>query len=159
MRVVEIESSLPDQVGSALCLDREGILEMNELCQTIAPMDNAARLKLEAAVLMAEPEYACQVKHLAENLDQFQFIPGARTPEDYGRYMIQKSGRFEFDDNLDAYYDYARYAEDRMRHESGQFNELGYISYHGTMSLDELMMEDPAEQYCREQGFQMGDLS
>ena len=158
-RVVEIESSLPDQVGSALRLDREGILELNELCQTIAPMDNAARLKLEAAVLMAEPEYAYQVKHLAENLDQFQFIPGAKTPENYGRYMIQKSGRFEFDDNLDAYYDYTRYAEDRMRHESGQFNELGYISYHGTMSLDELMMEDPTEQHQREQGFQMGGMA
>ena len=115
--------------------------------------------KAGAAVLMAEPEYAYQVKHLAQNLDQFQFIPGARTPEDYGRYMIQKSGRFEFDDNLDAYYDYGRYAEDRMRHESGQFNELGYISYHGTMSLDELMMEDPAEQYQREQGFQMGGMA
>ena len=46
-----------------------------------------------------------------------------------------------------------------MRHESGQFNELGYISYHGTMSLDELMMEDPAEQYQREQGVQMGGMA
>ena len=29
-----------------------------------------------------------------------------------------------------------------MEQQSGQFVDRGYISYHGTMSLDELMMED-----------------
>ena len=158
-RLLLTDTNLPREVTEAINIEYESPTELNELCRLTQAMSGEEKAKLGAAVLMAEPEYAYQVKHLAENLDQFQFIPGARTPEDYGRHMIQKSGRFEFDDNLDTYYDYARYAEDRMRHESGQFNELGYISYHGTLSLDELMMEDPAEQYQREQGFQMGDLS
>ena len=39
------------------------------------------------------------------------------------------------------------------------FTDRGYISYHGTMSLEELMMEDPAEQHQKEQTFQMGGMS
>ena len=33
------------------------------------------------------------------------------------------------------------------------FGDSGYVSYHGTLSMEELMMEDPAEQ-----GFQMGGI-
>ncbi len=58
--------------------------------------------------------------------------------------------------NLEGFYDYRRYGEQRMQQEGGQFNECGYVSYHGTMPLEELMMEDPAEQYQREQRMQMG---
>ena len=30
--------------------------------------------------------------------------------------------------------------------------ELGYVAYHGSLTLDELMMDDPAEQYRQEMG-------
>ncbi|HIY74278.1 MAG TPA: hypothetical protein H9826_09980, partial [Candidatus Intestinimonas merdavium] len=33
----------------------------------------------------------------------------------------------------------------------GAFTSQGYISYHGTLTMEELMMEDPAEQYQKEQ--------
>ena len=46
-----------------------------------------------------------------------------------------------------------------MEQESGMFTDRGYVSYHGTMSLEELMMEDPAEAYQEEQGFQMGGMA
>jgi len=159
IHIFPTETALPKPVMEAMDIRCESLEDLNEVCKLTQTMSVEEKTKLGAVVLMAEPEYAYQIKHLAQNLEQFEFIPGAKTPEDYGRYMIQRSGRFEFDDNLDAYYDYARYAEDRMRHESGQFNELGYISYHGTMSLEELMMEDPAEQHQKEQGFQMGGMA
>ena len=73
--------------------------------------------------------------------------------------MIQESGHFDYDPNLDEFYDYKKYALQRMEQQSGMFTDRGYISYHGTMSLEELMMEDPAEQYQKEQGFQMGGMS
>jgi hypothetical protein len=66
--------------------------------------------------------------------------------------MIQESGHFEYDDTLERYYNYAGYGQQRMANEYGQFNPRGYVSYHGSLSLDELMMEEAAEQ----QGFQMG---
>ena len=74
------------------------------------------------------------------------------TPEEYGRYMIQESGHFEYDDNLEGFYNFEVYAKQRMSQEQGQFVENGYISYQGSMSLDELMADSP------EQGFQMGGL-
>ena len=95
------------------------------------------------------------VCQLAENLDKFDFIPGVQTAEEYGRYMIQKSGRFEYDPNLEGIYNYRAYGEQRIQAEGGSFNECGYVSYHGVMTLEELMREEPAEQYRRETGMQM----
>lgn len=30
--------------------------------------------------------------------------------------------------------------------------DLGYVAYHGSLTLEELMQEDPAEQYRQEMG-------
>ena len=37
--------------------------------------------------------------------------------------MIQESGRFEYDANLEEFYDYRLYGEQRIRREGGSFNE------------------------------------
>ena len=116
------------------------------------------RQKLGSVVVMAKPECASQIRHLAENLDQFEFCPDVRTPAEYGKFMIQESGHFEYDPNLDEFYDYERYGRQRMEQESGMFTDHGYISYHGTLSMDELMAEDPAQQFQEKQGFQIGGM-
>ena len=108
---------------------------------------------------MAEPESASQIRHLAENLDQFEFVPEVRTPAEYGRYMIQESGHFGYDENLEGFYDYEKYGLQRMEQQPGMFTDRGYVSYHGTMSLEELIMEDSAEAYRQEQGFQMRGMA
>ncbi|MDE6590788.1 MAG: antirestriction protein ArdA, partial [Oscillospiraceae bacterium] len=108
--------------------------------------------KLEAVVLMAQPTEAGEIRQLAENLDQFEFIPDVQTLEDYGRYMIQESGHFEYDENLERFYNYRLYGEIRSREDGGEFTDLGYVSYHGPLTLEELMRDDPAEQYQREMG-------
>ena len=47
-------------------------------------------------------------------------LPLARTtPPEYGKYMIQQSGHFEYDENLDAFYDYEKYGTERMNAEDG----------------------------------------
>lgn len=112
---------------------------LNELCATVAPLDYQARTKLGAAVQFAKPESAAEVRRLAENLDEFAFVPGAATPEDYGRYMIAQSGHFEYDDNLAAYCDFEKYGRQRIAQEHGEFNTRGYVCYHGTLSMEELM--------------------
>ena len=153
---------LPEKVTEALDMDHlsgDDLLAFNRMCQAIQPLSEADMEKLNAVVCMAEPGDMMAVQQLAENLDQFDFIPGIHTPEEYGRHMIRESGHFEYDENLEGFYDYRRYGEQHIRQEGGQFNECGYVAYHGTMSLEELMMEDPAEQYRREQGPQMGGLS
>ena len=159
MRFRFAESMFPDEVDVALDFQYENIFELNELAQAVNKLSNSDREKLGAVVEMAEPESASQIRHLAENLDQFEFAPGAHPPAEYGRYMIQESGHFEYDENLEGFYDYEKYGIQSMEQESGMFTDRGYVSYHGTMSLEELMMEDSAECYQEEQGFQMGGMA
>ena len=72
--------------------------------------------------MLAHPTYASEVRQLAENLDQFDFVP--------------KSDRLEADSAL---------------------TELGYVAYHGCLTLEELMRDDSAEQYQQEQ--EMGGMA
>ena len=102
---------------------------------------------------------ASQIRRLAENMDLFEFAPGAHTPAEYGKYMIQKSGHFEYDPNLDEFYDYERYGLQHMDYQSGVFTERGYIAYVGTVDLEELMAEGPVDQCQREQEVQMGGMA
>lgn len=150
----EIIDSIEGSLGGVKAAD--DIRELNSMCRSISALTAAEQQKLAAVVKLAEPEYPFQIRHLAENLDLFEFVPGVASPEAYGKYMIRESGHYEFDENLDPYYDYRRYGELRIAEEQGQFNDLGYVSYHGTLSLDELMMEDPSGQA---QGMQMGGMT
>jgi len=150
--VWDVESGeLSEQVALAIKLESEDIDSLNRLCRAIEPLNEAEREKLNAVVLMAKPGSAGEVRQLAENLDQFEFAPDVQTLEDYGRYMIQESGHFEYDENLEQFYDYHHFGEIRSRQDGGEFTDLGYVSYHGTLTLDELMQEDPAEEYQQEQ--------
>lgn len=155
MRLRFVESNMPESVDAAINFEHEGILELNEMSKEIKALPDADKAKLDAVAMYVQPQYAFQMKLLAENLDQFDFIPGVQNAEEYGRYMIQESGHFEYDPNLEAFYDYAGYAEQRMREQSGEFTLNGYVSYHGTMSIDELIMEDPAAQSMNMGGMSM----
>lgn len=66
--------------------------------------------------MMAQPKEVGEIRQSAENLDQFNFIPGIEPAE------------------------------------VSQVNELGYVAYHGSLTLEELMREDPAEQHRQEMG-------
>ena len=158
MRFRFSESMFPDEVDAAMDFRYENIYELNDLALAVSKLSVEAQKKLGAVVEMAEPEYASQICRLAENLDQFEFAPGAHTPAEYGRFMIQESGHFEYDENLEGFYDYEKFGLQRMEQESGMFTDRGYVSYHGTMSLEELMMEDPTESFREGQGLQMGGM-
>ena len=152
MRFRFSESMFPDEVDAALDFRYENIYELNDLALAVSKLSVEAQKKLGAVVEMAEPEYASQICRLAENLDQFEFAPGAHTPAEYGRFMIQESGHFEYDENLEGFYDYEKFGLQRMEQESGMFTDRGYVSYHGTMSLEELMAGIQSER------FQMGGM-
>lgn len=145
---------LPENVSARIDLRQESLAEVNEMCRAVAGLSPPERKKLDAAVLMAEPRYASEIRQFAENLEQFNFVPDVHTPEEYGKFMIQESGRFEYDPNLENFYDYKAYGEQRVIAENGHFNACGYIAYEGVLSLEELMMEEPAEQ-----DLQLGGMS
>ena len=137
---LRLESSqLPDEVNVLLDMEREPLSGLNELAEATDGLSEADMQKLGAAVMLAKPENAAQIKKLAENINLFDFAPGAHTPEEYGKYMIQQSGRFEYDENLSEYYDYEKYGFQRMDEEDGMFTDRGYIAYNGYFSMEEVM--------------------
>ena len=133
------DSQLPNEVDILLDMECETLSDLNELAAATDGLSNADMEKLGAVVMLAEPKSAVQIKNLAENLDLFDLAPGAHTPQEYGKYMIQQSGRFEYDENLDAFYDYEKYGTERMNAEDGMFTDRGYIAYKGYYSMEELM--------------------
>ena len=133
------DSWFPHEVLDLLDMDHVDISELNALVQALDEFSDMSIRKYAAAAVMARPHTTEQAKHLAENLDLFDFAPSASTPEEYGKYMIQQSGRFEYDENLDAFYDYEKYGTERMNEEDGMFTDRGYIAYKGYISMEEVM--------------------
>ena len=133
------DSQLPNEVDVLLDMEYETLSDLNELAAATDGLSKADMEKLGAVVMLAEPKSAAQIKNLAESLDLFDLAPGAHTPQEYGKYMIQQSGRFDYDENLDAFYDYEKYGTERMNEEDGMFTDRGYIAYKGYYSVEEVM--------------------
>ncbi len=147
------DSWLPHEVLDLLDMEQVDITELNALVQALDEFSDMSIRKYAAAAVMARPHTTGQAKHLAENLDLFDFAPSASTPEEYGKYMIQQSGRFEYDENLDAFYDYEGYGTERMNAEDGMFTDQGYIAYKGYYSMEEVM--NGSQSSCMEMGGMM----
>ena len=133
------DSWFPHEVLDLLDMDHVDISELNALVQALDEFSDMSIRKYAAAAVMARPHTTEQAKHLAENLDLFDFAPSASTPEEYGKYMIRQSGHFDYDENLDAFYDYEKYGTERMNAEDGMFTDRGYIAYKGYTSMEEMM--------------------
>ena len=133
------DSQLPNEVNVLLDMEHESLANLNALAQATDALSTDDIKKLCAVVTLAKPQNAEQVKNLVESLDLFDFAPGAHSPAEYGKYMIQQSGHYEFDENLDEFYDYEGYAQQRMNEENGMFTDLGYIAYKGYFSIEEVI--------------------
>ena len=159
MQLLFSGSRFSDEVDCALDFEYESLFELNHLCQACAEFQDADFEKLGAVCQMAKPVCAASIRQLAENLDQFDFAPDAHTPEELGKYMIQRSRRYEYDEKLKDFYNYDDYGVKKLLQEDGTFVDRGYVSYHGTLTLDELMQDDPAEKYQQEQEAKMEGMA
>ena len=151
MQMLFSGSRFPDAVDCALDFEHESLFELNQLCRACSNFKEQDFVKLGAVCQMAKPACAANIRQLAENLNQFDFAPNVHTPEELGKYMIQQSGHYEYDENLEDFYNYGDCGVKRMLQEDGVFADRGYVSYHGTLTLDELMRSDPAESHQQEQ--------
>jgi len=134
-----MESELPEGLDALLDMENESLADLNQMCAGVALLDSGDMRKLGAVVRFGQPDTATQVCRLLRHLDEFDVIPGISTAEDYGRYMIRESGRYDYDENLDELYDYVGYGQQRMDHENGVVTDYGYICYNGVGSIDEIM--------------------
>ena len=149
-------SAFPEAITRVLNIEHESLENLNGLCRILQKLSSADIKKLGAVVEDMRPESAAQIKCLVENLEQFDFVPGVQNAAEYGQYLIQESKKFEYDENLRDFYDYAGYGLERMNAERGRFVNSGYVAYHGVLTPGELMREDSAERYQVEHDLQMG---
>ena len=159
MQMLVSDSQFPDEVDCTLDFEQESLFELNRLCHACSGFKEQDFKKLGAVCQLAKPTCAANIRQLAENLDQFDFAPNVHTPEELGKYMIQQSGHYEYDENLEEFYNYGDYGVKRILQDDGVFVDRGYVSYHGTLTLDELMRDDPAESYQQEQEAKMEGMT
>ena len=153
-----MDNNLPCEVSRSLNLEDELPQKLNQLAQEVGKLDKVSQAKLGAVTAWAQPAAVEEVVQLCRNLDQFDFIPHSHSVQEYGKYMVQESGDYYYDAGLEGYIDYERLGQSLLFKEIGQFVESGYISYKGTLTLEELMMGDSVEQYRAEQGPLMGGM-
>ena len=153
-----MDNNLPCEVSRSLNLEDELPQKLNQLAQEMGKLDKVSQAKLGAVTAWAQPAAVEEVVQLCRNLDQFDFIPHIHSVQEYGKYMVQESGDYYYDAGLEGYIDYERLGQSLLFKEIGQFVESGYVSYKGTLTLEELMMGDSVEQYRSEQGLLMGGM-
>lgn len=153
-----MDNNLPCEVSRSLNLEDELPQKLNQLAQEVGKLDKVSQAKLGAVTAWAQPAAVEEVVQLCRNLDQFDFIPHIHSVQEYGKYMVQESGDYYYDAGLEGYIDYERLGQSLLFKEIGQFVESGYVSYKGTLTLEELMMGDSVEQYRSEQGPLMGGM-
>ena len=128
MQMLVSDSRFPDAVDCALDFEHESLFELNRLCHACSGFKEQDFVKLGAVCQMAKPTCAANIRQLAENLDQFDFAPNVHTPEELGKYMIQQSGHYEYDENLEDFYNYGDYGVKRILQDDGVFVDRGYVS-------------------------------
>ena len=147
---------LPPQVSAVINLTRDGLEDLNGLCRTVEALDEAERTKLEAVIEMAQPEYASEIIQLAENLDQFDFIPRGNTPS--AREQVTELGCVAYHGSLALEALMGSPRESRQRRaawgEEPQRNErvLSEGQDKRYEACGDEMKDVPAEQYQHEMG-------
>lgn len=139
-------TELPDSIDAAMDFENDSLSQINTLCRELAKLDENALLKLGGIVAYTHADNTMKVMNLLRNLGEFEFAPLVRNAKELGRYMICESERFEYDSNLESYYDFERYGQDKIEEMGGEFNEYGFVSYLGAMSLEELMTEEAVQE-------------
>lgn len=148
-------SELPAVLDKLLERDIDALDKLNMLCGSFQKLDETNRQKFAAAVRMAKPTSIAEAKNLIEQIDLFDFVSSVSNAMEYGRYIIVHSGHFNYDGELDEFYDFKKWGEQRIASEYGTFTPEGYICYKGVVSLEELLFGT----YSERQGFCMGGIT
>lgn len=143
MRMQVYRSELLPEIDNMIFASNLSLHYLNEFCVDFKNLSKGDLKKFEAVIQMAGPSSISEVRNLINNLDLFDFIPDIFTSEGYGRHMIKESGHYYSE--LAEYYDYKKYGEQLISQEYGKFVPQGYISYHGFISLEEVMAGSETE--------------
>lgn len=120
---------------------KEHLDTLNRLAKCAKKADNGYSETFRVIVEYAQPQTPEEVLALAEETEMFEAVAGIKTAEGYGHYLIEESGHFEYDSNLDDYLDFKKCGEKHMREDRGVITEWGYLAYQGTEPAVKAIME------------------
>jgi hypothetical protein len=125
------EHNIPDNLADMVVKNQSDMYALNQFAEIFKEMGQREVISLSELADFAKITDAEELKTLASCMYEFESFPDIHTPEQYGRYMICESGRFEYDDNLEDYIDFNAYGKDKIGRETGAFTSKGYLLYHG----------------------------
>jgi hypothetical protein len=125
------EHNIPDNLADMVVKNQSDMYALNQFAEIFKEMGQREVISLSELADFAKITDAEELKTLASCMYEFESFPDIHTPEQYGRYMICESGRFEYDDNLEDYIDFNAYGKDKIGRETGVFTSKGYLLYHG----------------------------
>ncbi len=140
-----VSSELPSKLDLLHITETEQLQDLNVLSAKYQMLDDIDRQKYAAVIHMASPSNLTEAINLIKQLELFDFIPGVSNAEEYGRHMIMESGHFNYDGELDEFYDFKKYGNWRISNEHGLFTSDGYINYHGFTSIEEVLAGSETE--------------
>ena len=124
----------------------DGMAELegwNKLCEALKAMPQMQQQAFAAALEVTGAEDLSQMQLLAASMDDFELIPGITDAESYGKYMIQQSGKYDYDEFLECYYNYEAFGEFLMEHETGQITKRGYLKCEEGSSFLDFFTQKP----------------
>ncbi len=138
---------LMDLVNSPAEPDLHGL---NRLAQAAESFDEADADKLCSLWrYVAKKETAPVVpmlSSLAEHIGAFQFAPNVSNVQELGEYLIKESDEYNYDPELEDYYDYERFGDDIMEQQDGMFMDGGYVGISADIQLWEILEPREEEQ-------------
>lgn len=117
---------------------KEGIYETNAMLKAL-DVEGMDWSKLSAVVELADVQKASNIAFLAEHLDEFSFIPEAKTEEDVGHFLVDNISEYRLNLEMEDYFDFSGFGEHIAEEHDGQFVDGGFIYYDSYESLDELL--------------------
>lgn len=124
----------------------EHLETLNRLAKCAKNSDQKQSEIFRAIVEYTQPQTPSEVLCIAEDVAMFEAVAGIKNAEGYGHYLIEESGHFEYDSNLDDYLDFKKCGEKHMREDRGVITEWGYLAYQGTEPAVKAIMERRAAQ-------------
>lgn len=125
------EHNIPDNLADMAVKDQSDLYALNQIAKIFKEMGQREVISLSELAAFVKITKAEELKTLAGCMYEFESFPDIHTPEQYGKYMICESGRFEYDENLEDYIDFKSYGQDKISRETGAFTSKGYLLYHG----------------------------
>lgn len=88
------------------------------------------------------PRSVVDARLLLDHYHEFQLFDGIYDAKAYGKFMLCESGRIEYDERLEEYIDFQRYADKTLKGECGAFTEKGYLVYFGSnLEVNHILFE------------------